>query len=299
MELKEWITTQEAAVRLGVTTARIRQMVAENQLSARKIGGKYRGQWEIQASQIEKIVYKKGVTKAMHVKNCMTPNPVVATLKTNYNEALRLMRENNIKHLPIVDAKGKLAGIVTQSDMLRAEPSPVTTLSVFEIASFLDKVTMDKIMTCPVLAVDEECSITNAADFMLTNKIDSLLVMREETLVGIITIADIFRTFIKITGGGQSGSRIEAKIPNQKGHLAPFTQALSNAGSFIVSLAITDNTTGDYGYIEVKERGGSEEEIRKELDKLGYVEIISFRHNDSDKILTFGKSNATRKAIIG
>ena len=27
----------------------------------------------------------------------------------------------------------------------------------------------------------------------------------------------------------------------------------------------------------------------KELDKLGYVEIISFRHSDSDKILTFGK----------
>ena len=48
----QWITTSEAAVRLGVTTARIRQMVAENQLSARKIGGKYRGQWQIQANPI-------------------------------------------------------------------------------------------------------------------------------------------------------------------------------------------------------------------------------------------------------
>ncbi len=41
MELKEWLSTQEAADRLGVTTARIRQMVAENQLDARKIGGKF------------------------------------------------------------------------------------------------------------------------------------------------------------------------------------------------------------------------------------------------------------------
>ena len=289
MEAKEWITTQEAADRLGVTSARIRQMVAENQLSARKMGSKYRGQWQIKASEIEKRLHVKGVTQAMRVKNRMTPNPIVATLKTNFNEALRLMKLNNIEHLPIVDAKGHPVGMVTQSDMLRTEPSPVTTLNVFEIASYLDNVTMEKIMTSPVLAVDEACSITNAANFMLINKIDSLLVMRDETLVGIITIADIFRTFIEITGGGQPGTRIEARLPNQKGHLAPFIQALSNAGSYIVSLSISNTEDPDYGYMDVKERGGNEAEIHQELDKLGYVEIISFRHSDSDQLLTFGK----------
>jgi acetoin utilization protein AcuB len=288
METKDWITTQEAAERLGVTTARIRQMVADNQISARKMGGKYRGQWQINSSEINKRLYKKGVTQAMRVKNRMTPNPIVATLKTNYNEALRLMKQNHIQHLPIVDDKGRPVGIVTQDNMLRAEPSPVTSLNVFEIASFLDNVTMESIMTSPVLAVDESCSITNAANFMLTNKIDSLLVMREDALVGIITIADIFRTFIEITGGGQAGTRIEAKMPNQKGHLAPFVQALSNAGSFIVSLAIS-NESNDYGYIDVKERGGNEEEIRKEIEKLGYVEVVSFQQSDSDKLLTYGK----------
>ncbi len=230
----------------------------------------------------------------MRVKNRMTPNPVVATLKTNYNEALSLMKQNHIQHLPIVDEKGKPVGIVTRDIMLRAAPSPVTTLNVFEISSFLDNVTMESIMSSPVLAVDEACSITNAANFMLVNEIDSLLVMREEALVGIISIADIFKTFIEITGGGQSGSRIEARIPNQKGHLAPFMQALSNAGSYIVSLAITTNEIDDYGYMDVKERGGNEDEIRNELDKLGYVEIISFRHSDSDKILTFGRGEPKR-----
>ena len=287
MESNEWITTQEAAERLGVSTARIRQMVAENQISARKMGSKYRGQWQIKSSDIEKRLHEKGVTQTMRVKNRMTPNPVTANPKTNYNEALRLMKQNHIRHLPIVDKKGVPVGIVTQGDMLRAEPSPVTTLNVFEIASFLDNVTMETLMTSPVLAVDEFCSITNAANFMLINEIDSLLVMRDEELVGIITIADIFKTFIEITGGGQSGSRIEAKMPIQKGHLAPFVQALSNAGSFIVSLAISNDE--DYGYLDVKERGGEEDEMRKELDKLGYVEVLSFRQSDSDKLLTFGK----------
>jgi acetoin utilization protein AcuB len=288
MEDEVWITTQEAADRLGVTTARIRQMVAENQIGARKMGSKYRGQWQVKASEVEKRIHEKGVTQTMRVKNRMTPNPIVANPKTNYNEALRLMKQNHIKHLPIVDKNGKPIGIVTQHGMLHATPSPVTTLNVFEIATFLDNVTMESIMTSPVLAVDESCSITNAANFMLINKIDSLLVMRDETLVGIITSADIFRTFVEITGGGQPGTRIEARLPNEKGHLAPFIQALSNAGSYIVSVALSSNED-DYGYWDVKERGGNEDEIRKELDKLGYAEIISFRPNDSDKLLTFGK----------
>ena len=287
MESEQWITTQEAAERLGVTTARIRQLVAEGQLTARKVGGKYRGQWQILSSDIEKRLYLKGVTPAMRVKNRMTSNPVVATLKTNYNEALRLMKQNNINHLPIVDAKGRPVGIVTQADMLRTSPSPATTLNVWEIASYLDNITMESMMTSPVLAVDETCSITNAANFMLVNKIDSLLVTHEGKLTGIISIADIFRTFIEITGGGQPGTRIEARLPNQKGHLAPFLQALTNAGSYIVSLAIVNDDT-EFGYHDVKVRGGSEEDIRAELDKLGYVEIVAFLQNDSDELLTLG-----------
>jgi acetoin utilization protein AcuB len=288
MTEEEWITTQEAADRLGVTPARIRQMVAENQISARKMGSKYRGQWQVKSSEVEKRINKKGVTQTMRVKNRMTPNPIVANLETNYNEALRLMKKNNINHLPIVDNKGRPIGIVTTGGMLRAAPSSATTLNFFEIASLLDNVTMGSIMTSPVLAVDESCSTTNAANFMLQNKIDSLLIMRDEALVGIITAADIFRTFVEITGGGQPGTRIEAKLPNEKGRLAPFIQALSNAGSYIVSVALSGKE-GENGYWDVKERGGNEDEMRKELDKLGYVEIISFRHSDSDKILTFGK----------
>jgi len=188
-----------------------------------------------------------------------------------------------------VDSHGHLVGIVTQGDMLRAEPSPVTTLSVYEIASLLEKVTMEKIMTSPVLAVDEACSITNAAHFMLENEIDCLPVMRDGNLVGIITDTDIFKTFVEITGGNQSGSRIEARMPDQKGQLAPFIQALSNAGSYIVSVAISYEESGEHGYVDVKERGGDEAKMRAELEKLENVEIMAFRPSDDDKVLKFSK----------
>jgi acetoin utilization protein AcuB len=199
------------------------------------------------------------------------------------------MQQNHIKHLPIVDSHEKLVGMVTQGDMLRAEPSPVTTLSVFEIASLLEKVTMDKIMTSPVIAVDESCGITSAANFMLTHEVDSLPVVRDGKLVGIITDTDIFKTFVDITGGTQAGSRIEARMPDQKGELAPFIQALSNADSYIVSVAISYMESGEYGYVDVKERGGDEDRIREELAKLENVEIIAFRPGDDDKVLKFGR----------
>ncbi len=282
-----WITTQEAAKRLRVSTARIRQMMAEGQLTGQKMGGKYRGQWQIKSSDVALKAYKKGVTNTMRVKNRMTPSPITATLETNYNQALRLMRENSIKNLPIVNKKGLLVGIVTYSDMLKAEPSPVTTLSMFEMVSMLDKVTMNKIMSHPVYSVDENCSITNAASFMLSNDIKCLPIIEGEKLVGIITDTDIFKTFVEITGGGQAGTHIEARVPDQSGQLAPFIQAITNAGSYIVSVVLTYNDDG-YGNVDVKERGGDEAALKKELDKLSSIDQVNFRASGQDKLLRFG-----------
>jgi acetoin utilization protein AcuB len=285
---EEWLTTNEASERLGVTTARIRQMVANNQLAGKKMGGKYRGQWLIKASEVDKRVHKKGVTGTMRVRNRMTPNPITANPKTNYNEALRLMQQNNIKSLPILNIRGELIGLVTHKDMLRAEPSPVTSLSVFEIASLLEKVTMDKIMQKPVFVVEETCSITNAANFMLLNEVGCLPVVKDGKLSGIITDTDIFKTFVDITGGGQAGSRIEARMPDQKGQLAPFIEAFSKAGSYIVSVAITYDKDGEHAYVDIKERGGDEALIKTQLDELGNVEIVEFRPSDEDQLLKFG-----------
>jgi acetoin utilization protein AcuB len=284
----QWISTQQAADKLGVSTARIRQMMADGQLTGRKIGGKYRGRWQIKASDVAIKVQKKGVSSAMRVKSRMTPSPIVASPQTNYNEALRLMQQNNIKSLPVINKNGTMVGIVTQGDMLRAEPSPVTTLSMFEMASLLEKVTMDKIMSSPVMAIDENCSITNAASFMLENDIDCLPVMSGDELVGIITETDIFKTFVEITGGGEPGIHIEAQIPNQIGQLAPFIQAITNAGSYIVSVAIAYTEDGNYGLVDVKERSGDTAKIQSEVEKLEGIKDIEFRPSGQDKLLKFG-----------
>ncbi|OQY30688.1 MAG: hypothetical protein B6I38_06990 [Anaerolineaceae bacterium 4572_5.1] len=286
---KEWISTKEAAERLSVTTARVRQMVAEKQVTAQKVGGKYRGQWLIKASDIEKRLSKlskKGV-HAMRVKGRMTPNPVVVSPNTSYNEALHLMRSNGIKHLPVLNKKDELVGIVAHADMLEAEPSPVTTLSVYEMASLLEKVTISKIMTSPVYAVEEDCSITNAAKFMIEKEIGCLPVIRNGELVGIITDTDVVKTFVEITGGEQSGTHVELKTPDRKGEIARVCTAFANANSYIVSIAITYSDNSDYAYVDIKERGAIADALQAEIAKLDDIEIVEMRPVNSDELLSF------------
>lgn len=288
MEDRAWIVTKEAASRLGVTPARIRQLVAEGRLTGQKLGGKYRGQWLVKASEIEDRLHQKGVNGSMRVKNRMTRSPITASPKTTFNEAMRLMENNEINHLPILNKKEELIGIVSHSDMLEAEPSRVSTLSVYEIASLLEKVTMDQIMSHPVKAIQENCSISEAAHYMLEEQIGCLPVLDGKELVGIITDTDIFKTFVEVTGGGEAGTRIEAKLPNVMGQLAAFTKAATEAGAWIVSLALTYDDSGDYFFIDMKERGGDEDAMRAEIEKMGTVEFLNFTPCSDDQLEEYG-----------
>ncbi len=83
---------------------------------------------------------------AMMVKTRMTPNPITASPDMGILDALKLMREHKVRRLPVLD-KGKLVGIVVESELLRIAPSPATTLSVFEVNYLLAKMKIKDVMT--------------------------------------------------------------------------------------------------------------------------------------------------------
>src|SRR5689334_10319222 len=139
----------------------------------------------------------------MKVRQRMTPSPITISPSTSHSEAVTVMRENHIRRLPVVDKNGKLVGIISHKDLLSTSPSPATTLSVYEIYTLLDELTVEKFMIHPVLAVEDDCSIATAAGFMIEHKIGCLPVMHEGKLIGIITETDIFRTFVEVLGGGE------------------------------------------------------------------------------------------------
>ncbi len=172
----------------------------------------------------------------MLVRERMTPNPITIRPETAFDDALGLMRDKKIRRLPVLDKSGKLVGIVVEKDLLYASPSPATSLSVFEVHYLLSKLQVKEIMTRPVTTVDEECPLEEAARIMVDRKIGSLVVMRGDQVVGIITETDIFGTLAEVLGGRTPGLRVSVIVPNAKGMLAALTTEVARQGGNIISL---------------------------------------------------------------
>lgn len=83
----------------------------------------------------------------MLVKDWMTKDPLVVSPKTSMEEAIRTMREHRVRHLPVVKKEDILVGIITQTDLLQASPSPATSLSMWEINFLLAKMQVRDAMT--------------------------------------------------------------------------------------------------------------------------------------------------------
>jgi acetoin utilization protein AcuB len=178
----------------------------------------------------------------MFVKQKMSKKPVTATTDMSVSDALSLMHEKKVHRLPVLDSKGKLAGIVSEGDLLYASPSPATTLNVWEMHALLAKLTVDKVMTRKVITVSEDTPVEEAARIMVENKIGGLPVLREKALVGIITESDLFKVFISLFGGLRPGVRVSASIPGEKGTFAKISNAISKAGGNIVGLGFDENS---------------------------------------------------------
>ncbi len=130
------------------------------------------------------------------VQEWMTSEPITAPPDMTLPDALQLMKERNIRRLPICE-KGKLVGIVTRGDMRGAQPSEATSLSIFELHYLVGRITLSQIMTHHPLWVTPTTTVQDAANMMLQRKISGLPVMEHDHLVGIITESDIFRMVVK------------------------------------------------------------------------------------------------------
>ena len=127
------------------------------------------------------------------VRDWMSKEVITCTPDTTLPQAHQIMTENNIRRLPVIKKDGRLAGIITRSDVRGAQPSEATTLSIWELNYLLATLKVKKIMTPDPITIDQEATIGTAARLMLENKVSGLPVVNEKKqLVGIITESDIF-----------------------------------------------------------------------------------------------------------
>ena len=197
----------------------------------------------------------------MLVRERMTQTPVTTTPDTSVTEALRLMREKKVRRLPVLDHKGRLAGIVSDKDLLYASPSPATSLSVWEMNYLLSRLKVDEVMTRKVIIVSEDTPLEEAARIMADNKIGGLPVMRDDRLVGIVTETDLFKIFIELLGARQPGVRVTALIPSAKGTLAKITSAIFGVGGDIVAFGQSMDASGTRWEVTLKVQDVSRDKL--------------------------------------
>ncbi len=143
----------------------------------------------------------------MRIKDMMTKNPMTVDSETLVIDAQKIMKENNIRRLPVVD-KGKLLGIITKHDLLEASPSPATSLSVHELNYLLSKMKVKEIMKKNPVTLTPDTPFEEALKIGQDKRIGSFPVVENGKLVGIATESDIVRFLTRALGIKEEGSRI-------------------------------------------------------------------------------------------
>jgi len=177
----------------------------------------------------------------MLVRDWMTPNPTTVTPDTPVLDAIKLLKDQGYRRLPVVDG-GKLIGIVTDKDLKDAMPSKATTLSVWELNYLLSKLTVAEVMAKPVITVEADEPIEEAALLMEEYRIGGLPVLEKGELVGIITITDVLKAFIEVMGMREGGLRLTLDVVDEPGALERLGAAVKPSN--IVSVATAGRRDG-------------------------------------------------------
>jgi acetoin utilization protein AcuB len=191
------------------------------------------------------------------------------------NDALNLMKKERIRRAPVVK-DGKLVGIVSDKDLLNASPSPVTTLSIWEMNYMLSKITISEVMTKNVMTVNEDTPIEQAARIMADNKIGGLPVMKDGNVVGIITETDLFKLFIEMLGAREMGVRVTVLIEEKPGMLAKLTRAIAEAGGDFMAFGMFSGENPTNRLVTFKVRNLDKVAVKKAIDPV-VKEILDLR----------------------
>lgn len=172
----------------------------------------------------------------MLVKYWMTKSVVTIDAEESMQQAMTLMKEQKVRMLPVTK-KGKLVGIVSDTDLKRASASDATTLDVHELLYLISKIKVKDIMAKEPVTVPEDWTVEETAELLMGKKISGVPVVNAGgELVGIITRDDLFKVLISLTGLGKRGVQFGFQIEDRPGSIKELTDIIRSYGGRIASI---------------------------------------------------------------
>ncbi|MCK9286193.1 MAG: CBS domain-containing protein [Sphaerochaetaceae bacterium] len=191
----------------------------------------------------------------MIIERRMTRNPVTATPDMSVAEASALMKREKVHRLPVLDKDKKLVGIISEKDILYASPSPVSTLSIHEMAYLLSQLTVKKLMTRDVVTIDKDTTVEEAARLMVDQDLSSLPVLENGKLIGIVSKSDLFKILLELFGARHYGVRMSFLVEDKPGAIAEISGALSQHGVDIIAFGTFMGTDSSNAICTIKMQG--------------------------------------------
>ncbi len=218
----------------------------------------------------------------MLIRNWMTPRVLTVTPDTSLLKIGKLMKDNNVRRIPVVDRDGNVKGIISDRDVRDASPSKATTLDMYEMHYLLAEIKASDIMTPKPITVKPTDTVEKAAMLMLDNKIGGLPVVDAEGILqGIISEQDVFKALVNITGVREGGFQLGFAIANRQGAMRPIFDMLRRRGARILSVLSSNNNDGErHIFIRLREMEShdAEKELVEEIKE--YCNLLYWAKNE-------------------
>ena len=174
----------------------------------------------------------------MIVKEVMSKNPVTIGPATKLRALNELMKANNVRHVPVVK-NGKMIGIVTEKDIRYAMiPEKIPGKKVPQGWN-LDHLKVQDIMKDKTITIAQEAQVEEAARIIYGLKVHALPVMKNDKLVGIISVMDILGIFIEMMGMLKSSSRIDVLMKESQANFDKVSKIIYKNNGQIIGVGIT------------------------------------------------------------
>ncbi len=199
----------------------------------------------------------------MIVRHWMSTDLVTIRKEASIQEAMALMKQKSIRHLPVVDEQMKLLGWITDAD-----------LRGVLIASMLEELTLEDVMVRKPFTVTSEMPLEEAARILLEKRVGGLPIVENGTLVGVITVVDVLSAFITFLGLFAESTRLDVKVSGSPNPLPEITRIVRLHGGEIISvchLPIEEGT--EYSY-SIRLKKTDLKPIIADLEQNG-IEIVS------------------------
>lgn len=131
---------------------------------------------------------------ATRVRDIMQEKIVTISAGERLSTVEDIMTLGRVRHMPVVHG-GKLVGVVSERDLLRASLSCLTSFADDERRAFLHVVEISRVMSSPPVVIPPDAEVEEAALVMAERRIGCLPVLDGDELVGLLTETDLLRYF--------------------------------------------------------------------------------------------------------